>query len=131
MRTTDLIWGARKGLFWGGLYAGLAVVLYAVDGGSQRFDRNGIAIGSLFVVYLLGGLSSGVILGAFRSALAKRVSATAVSILAAVPLAIGVIMLLRGPLTRWTTSEWLGVGLSSIVFGCIGMAVLWKDREWL
>ncbi len=127
----NVVWGARKGAFWGILYAVVAAILYVVDSGPQRFDRNGINIGPLFLVYLFGGFFAGVILGVFRPALQRRVPAAGVSILAAAPISIGVIVLVTGKASQWGASEWLGTLVSSIVFGVIGMTVLWKDRDWL
>ena len=112
----------------GAMYALLAVVLYAV-GGPGRFERTGASIGSLCILYLLGGLAAGVILGVFRSALDERHSAFVVAVIAAFPIALGLTVLLTGNRSNWTMREWSTTAFMSLFIAAIGISVLWKEPE--
>jgi hypothetical protein len=110
----------------GGMYTVLVVLLYAVSG-SGRFDRTGVSIGALCLLYLLGGLAAGVVLGLFRSALDERHSAFVVAVIAAFPISLGVTVLLSGNLSNWTIEEWSTTAFMSLFIAAIGISVLWKE----
>ena len=130
-RIDDIRWGVSKGLIMGGLYSLFGALLYILDG-PGRFDRAGINIGILCLAYLGGGIGAGLILGLLRDALGDRVTATFVSVLAALPVSFGMTLLTRAkPLEDWGDREIIIVVGSAVLIGCLGMAVLWKDRDLL
>ena len=125
-RRGDILWGIRNGLLYGAGYSVVVVLLYAVDG-PRRFDKIGVPLGPLIVFYLLGGLSAGIVLGVFRSALTRKYSAFIVSVLAAIPVAIGGTVLVTSNATDWTMREWSMSAIMSLIMAVIGMAVFWQD----
>jgi len=127
-RREDLSWGVRLGLIMGAMYALVVVSLYAVSG-PARFDRTGVSIGALCLLYLLGGLAAGAVLGVFRSALDERHSAFVVAVIAAFPISLGVTVLLTGNLSNWTMKEWSTTAFMSLFIAAIGISVLWKEPE--
>ncbi len=127
-RKEDIFWGLRVGLIIGGLYAGGVLLLFAL-GGSGRFERLNISLPVLVAVYLLGGLSAGIVLGVFRPALREKYSAFIVSVLAAMPISFGITMLVTGKARDWTIEEWSTAAFMSLFIAAVGIAVLWQDSE--
>ena len=124
----DLRWGSKLGLIIGGTYTALAVVVFAVSG-SRRFDKLDVSLGWVCLVYLAGGFAGGFVLGVFRSALRERNSAFVVSVIAAIPVSIGLTFLLTGHFSNWTMEEWTTSAFLSLLIAVLGMAVLWKEPE--
>lgn len=124
----DVLWGIRVGLIIGCMYAALVVILYAI-GGSARFDRINVPLSNLLVVYLLGGLTAGTVLGVFRPALRDRYSAFVVGVIAAIPVSIGITILVTQKARNWTVAEWSTVAFMSLFVAAVGIAVLWQDPE--
>ena len=127
-RKGDLLWGVRLGLIIGSLYAVLALILYGT-GGSARFEKLHTTVFSVIAVYLIGGLSAGIVLGIFRPALQQRYSAFVVSVIAAMPVAAGLTILATDKFGDWTLREWSTTAFLSLFVAAVGVAVLWKDPE--
>jgi hypothetical protein len=124
----DVIWGAKLGLVIGVMYTALAVLLYAFTG-SGRFDKVGIPVGVLCLLYLVGGLVAGLVLGVFRSALDNRASAFVVGILAAMPISFGITGALSHGFSQWTMDEWIMVLVMSMILSAMGVSILWEAPE--
>jgi hypothetical protein len=127
-RREDLAWGVRNGALFGGLYSIVVVILYAVDG-PRRFDKINVALPALIALYLLGGFSAGLVLGAFRSALRQRYSAFGVSVLAAIPVAVGTTVLVTSNGRHWTAKEWFVATFMSLFIAAAGMGAFWENPE--
>jgi len=124
-RREDLAWGVRNGMLIGGLYSLFVLILYSVDG-PRRFDKINVALPALIGLYLGGGFTAGLVLGAFRSSLRSRTTAYAVSLLAAIPVAIGTTVLVTRNGTHWTSKEWFVATFMSVFIAVAGMAAFWK-----
>lgn len=122
-QTNDIKWGVRLGLNIGAMYTALVLILYAF-GGMARFARNQISLFALVSVYLLGGILAGFVLGVFRPALRERNTAFVVAVLAALPVAYGLSVLLTGTFVDWGTTAFL-----SLLIAVLGVGVLWKSPE--
>jgi hypothetical protein len=127
-KAEDLRWGIKLGSIIGVGYTALAVLIFALSG-SSRFDKLGVSLGWLSLVYLAGGFAGGFVLGMFRSALEERDTAFVVSVIAAIPVSIGLTLLLTGHFSNWTMEEWTTSAFLSLLIAVIGMAVLWKEPE--
>ena len=97
--------------------------------GPRRFDKTGVTLGSAIALYLLGGLSAGIVLGVFRSALKEKHSAFVVSVLAAIPVAIGITILVSSNARNWTMKEWSMSAFMSLFIAAAGMSVFWRDPD--
>jgi hypothetical protein len=127
-RHEDLNWGIRLDLLMGAIYSALAVLIYAFSG-SGRFDSTGISVGALFLLYFLGGMAAGVVLGSFRSALEERNSAFVVAALASLPISLEMTVLLTGKISNWSMREWTTTALMSLLLAAMGISVLWNRPE--
>jgi hypothetical protein len=112
----------------GAMYSAVAVLIYAFSG-SGRFESAGVSVGALCLLYLLGGLAAGVVLGVFRSALEERNSAFVVAVLASLPISLGVTVLLTGKISNWSMREWTTTALMSLLLAAMGISLLWKGPE--
>jgi hypothetical protein len=123
-----LLWGIRHGTLIGGLYSVFVTVLYGVDG-PRRFDKIDVALPALIALYMLGGFSAGLVLGAFRSALRQKHTAYVVSVLAAIPVALGTTVLVTSSARNWTMKEWSVSAFMSLFIAAVGMGAFWRDPD--
>jgi hypothetical protein len=76
---------------------------------------------ALLGLYLMGGIVGGLIVGLFRPWLKYRACSTAVGILALIPMSLGALRLMAGPIAGWGGAEWFAVfGTATLLGGYFG-----------
>ena len=94
-----LLWGARHGALFGVVFCGLALVAFLI-GGHATFEAQHTSLGRVLVLYLVGGVASGIIIGALRPLTARPIGAGAVGFLCG--LLFGVLLrIARDGLNDW------------------------------
>ena len=99
----DLSWGIFWGLLFSAMFLLLLVVLYVVQG-PRMFSDHDTTFGQVALLYVLGGLGGGLIVGFLRPLLRWRWGATLVGALVAVPIGAGV-LLMSGDGGPWTGGD--------------------------
>jgi hypothetical protein len=112
----NTVWGARYGGIFGLIYSVWAVVSFVV-GGQETFARQGTTIGEVIVFYLVGGAVAGAIVGMLRPLTYHRAGAALVGFLAAIPLGVGIKVMLTG-FRLWTQVDRITLLLFPLFFGC-------------
>jgi hypothetical protein len=102
----NLSWGIRRGLGIASLFSAYVVVI-ALMQRSIWFDAYGANVFQLVLVYLLGGLFGGAIVGALRPLNATAAGGALIGALASIPFWSGTLLLLIGAPTRWDTGDWV------------------------
>lgn len=118
----DLRWGAGWGLLGGLVYLVFAAAVLLLRGGGEDAP---VSIPLLLAAYPVAGVVAGVVVGLFRPALRTRGGAMRVGAAAALPVCIGFVGLMRGPVSSWTGAEWFGAIGGAVLLGVMGGSILW------
>jgi hypothetical protein len=102
----NVSWGIRRGLSMASLFSAYVVVV-AVMQRSVQFDAYGANVFQLVLIYLLGGLLGGAVVGALRPLNATGAGGAPIGALASIPFWAGTLMLLVGMPTRWDRGDWV------------------------
>ncbi len=120
----DMMWGVRMGLLFASLFCAYAVAIFATQG-SKSFDRLGVSLPAVLVVYCVGGAVAGAVVGLLRPLAVSRWGAMAVGVLAAVPVSAAALVALEGSPSRWSKDDLMGIVLYAIVMGVVGGNWFW------
>ena len=121
----NLAWGVKLGLAFAGVYSLYVAVLFLAEG-SQPFDKLHTSLLMVIATYVVGGLTSGTIVGVMRPYLHIRFVAILVGITAAVFVFFGIIVASHGMPWHWDRAGWGSLALCSLVLGSFGGNWLWK-----
>lgn len=109
-------------------YCAFVVLLFLVRGASP-FERRGVSLGAVLLLYVFGGLSAGAIVGLLRPITRARAGAMLVGIPAAVPTVIALVVLHQGMPGSWDEATWRGVALLSGFLGSAAGFALWSKPD--
>jgi hypothetical protein len=124
----DIRWGIGWGLFAACFYALVALVIYAFQG-SRPFESKGITLASTVAVYIVGGLIGGTIVGLLRPLTKRRAGAMLLGVIAMIPVSIGFVFILFGPISRWGGGELFGVLFTAVFLGGYGGWEFWEPQD--
>jgi hypothetical protein len=124
----DLRWGIGWGLFAGVFYSLVAFAIYAFQG-SRPFESKGITLGSTLMVYIVGGLIGGTVVGLLRPLAKQRAGAMIVGVITMIPVSIGFVFILFGPMSRWGGGELFGVLFTAVFLGGYGGWEFWEPQD--
>lgn len=110
----------------GAVFFGVAAIL--VYSGSRRLSDSGslISLGTLFWLYLGGGLGVGVLVGVVRPLVRNFVGAIILGVLCALLVGVAAGAIVFGPLPQWRLPEWLAVAIWALILGAYGGHSFWK-----
>src|ERR1041385_9007533 len=115
----NVIWGVGFGLAFAALYSLYVAVLYLAEG-SEPFDELHTSLLTVIATYVVGGVTSGTVVGAMRPYLHIRFVAILVGMTAAVFVFFGIIVAGHGMPWRWTSADWGSLALCSLFLGGFG-----------
>lgn len=125
----DMIWGMKWGLVMGLIYTLFAsVVVFAKEFQDSAVSQH-VEIPLLLAAYPVTGVMAGLIVGLFRPLLVSRTGAVIVGVMAAVPVTLAFVRLVRGPLSGLATPEWIGAGGAAILLGSMGGYIWWGQMS--
>ena len=125
----NLHWGIRRGLGVATLYSAYVLVM-AILQRSLHFEAYGGANVFQFVlIYAVGGLLGGAIIGALRPLNATAAGGALVGALASVPFCMGALMLLEGIPTHWPRGMWVLLAIFSGVGALLGMHFATSEQD--
>jgi hypothetical protein len=122
---TNLAWGVGLGLAFAAVYSLYVAVLYLAEG-SQPFDKLHTSLLKVIATYVIGGLTSGTVVGVMRPYLHIRFVAILVGITAAVFVFFGIIVASHGMPWHWDRAGWGSLALCSFLLGSFGGNWFWK-----
>jgi hypothetical protein len=120
--STNLYWGARWGGFLGAVFMLFAVVVLLFKGPNP----DGISLILILGAYPASGVLAGLIVGLLRPVLVSRSSAMAVGMIAAVPVSILFLRIVKGPFSGWGALGWVASILGAAWIGGLGGYVWWS-----
>jgi hypothetical protein len=97
--------------------------------GSAPFDQQGVSIGMVAVTYLAIGLAAGALVGLLRPITRQRLGAYAVGLVAGVPVATGLVIVVRGLPGSWDFFDPFILMIFSVVAGHLIGSELWKHAQ--
>jgi hypothetical protein len=124
----DLRWGIGWGLFAACFYSLVALGIYAFQG-SRPFESKDITLGSTVAVYIVGGLLGGTVVGLLRPLGKRRAGAMLLGVIAMIPVSIGFVFILFGPISRWGGGELFGVLFTAVFLGGYGGWEFWEPQD--
>jgi hypothetical protein len=110
------------------LLCAVAVGLYLL-GGPSGFDRLGLTLPQILLVYLLGGFIAGGLTGLLRSYATSWPTAMLVGMLVTFPVCVCAYTFKFGPVWRWGGTAWLTTGLATALFGAMGAKLFFDPRK--
>jgi len=117
--------GMRNGLGIALVLSIIAIALYIVQG-PNGLARIGITLPQVLLLYVLGGVIAGTIVGLLRAHVTSALSATIVGALAAFPVCICAYVLKYGALSRWDREPWILSAVGALILGAVGANVFYK-----
>jgi hypothetical protein len=114
----DALWGAKRGLSIAGLYIAWVTVL-RVFAGDEPFQRQGTSFAAVIGFYALTGIVSGAIVGMLWPYKQRRFVAYVAGVLAGIPAALGLMVILRGWPTQWNPLDALAIPIFVLGFGLL------------
>lgn len=118
---TNVAWGIRRSVFFITAYllvGGIGALASAIGG---RIPWTWVLL--IPVIYVCGGLMAGAIVGALRPFVGNILGAWVAGVLAALPLAVGVLFLIEG--LPWTSMHSQFLVVFPVVLGGPGGVILW------
>ena len=108
--------GAFFGLVLGLMYSALALVIYLTRG-SEPFEANEITLFSTVMIYLLGGLLGGSLMGLLSPLSRTRPGSIAVGMLAFLPVTLGFAFISEGAPSRWDNAVVFASMMTAVLLG--------------
>lgn len=124
----DIKWGLGHGLGFAVLYSLLVAILYAIRG-ARAFDRYATSIGSVIALYFAAGVIAGALVGIMRPLTASRGGSILVGTVAAIPVFLGVGVLISGSITAWDDDTWVPMLLAAFILGPVLGNQQWKQAR--
>ena len=121
----NLAWGIKLGLAFAAVYSLYVVVLFLAEG-SRPFDRLHTSLLMVIATYVIGGLTSGALIGVMRPYLHMRSVAILVGITAGVFVFFAIAVTSDGMPWHWSRTSWESVAVCSLLLGSFGGNWLWK-----
>jgi hypothetical protein len=121
-------WGIAYGLGFASMFVLYVLGLFAIRG-AQPFEHLGTTLTGCIVVYLVGGIMTGAVVGLLRPLLVTRRGAMVVGAVATVPTAAGAMLLVAGPIARWDKGEWVIPLVYSVLVGPLAASNLWRAKH--
>jgi len=126
IKGANIRWGIQWGMIIASIYSLIALVLNGFSSG-QAFSRKGITVGQTIALYFISGLIAGVIIGSLRPIMKTKLGASAVGVIAAFPLSVGISVMRSGSPSGWNDETWVPTVITAVVFGIIGARVFWSE----
>lgn len=120
----NLIWGAGWGVFLGVLYCFFALFVLMLKG-----FPNGPVL-AVLGIYLGGGLFGGVIVGVLRPWIRTQVRAMAVGVVICMPIGVGFLYLMDGPISSWGEAQVFSLIVGSLFLGLMGGKIFWDQSQF-
>lgn len=124
MLRENLLWGARWGLFLAVVYCVFALLVLMLKGFPDGPTQ------AVLGIYLAGGLIGGIILGILRGWIRTQLRAMAVGVIIIVPVVIGFLYLMSGPISSWGDAEVFSLIITSLSIGLMGGKVFWEQSRF-
>jgi hypothetical protein len=121
----NLAWGVKLGLAFAAAYSLYVAVLFLAVG-SQPFDKLHTSLLTVIATYVIGGLTSGTVVGVMRPYLHIRLVAILVGITAALFVIFGILVASQGMPWLWHRAEWGSLALCSLLLGSFGGNWFWN-----
>ena len=125
-RTANIRWGIQWGMTIASIYSLIALVINRLSAG-QAFSRKGITLGQTIALYMISGLIGGIVIGSLRPVMKSKLGASAVGVIAAFPLSVGISVMRSGAPSGWNDETWVPTVITAVVFGIIGAQVFWSE----
>ena len=122
----NIRWGIRWGTTLASIYSLLALVINGLSAG-EAFSRKGITLGQTIALYMASGVIGGIVVGLLRPVMKTRFGASAVGVVAAIPLSVGISILRSGSPSGWNDETWVPTLITAGVLGGLGAQVLWSE----
>ena len=110
-----IVWGARWGAVFGLTLCVLALVAFLI-GGRATFDGLGTSLGQVLAVYLVGGVTLGIIVGLFRPLTRRPVGAGIVGFAGGL-LFGALIRISQDGFSDWTAGDAVQLSIFAAVLG--------------
>jgi hypothetical protein len=118
----NIRWGVRGGLLAATGYSVWASAVYLVRG-PGAFDQHGTSLPEIIVLYFVGGLIAGAVVGALRPLTESREGMVVVGVVAALPILFALFFYLFGSPEAWSAKHWFLWVILSLVCGVSAGAV--------
>lgn len=115
----NILWGARWGLFLGGVYGLFALFVLMIRGFPEGPTQ------AVLAIYIGGGILGGAILGMLRSWIRTQGRAMAAGVVIVVPVVVGFLYLMDGPISSWGEVQVFSLIVSSLILGLMGGKIFW------
>lgn len=123
----DTLWGVRRGLALACLYSAYVIVMAGMQRSAQ-LDAYGANVYELLLIYFVGGLVGGAVIGALRPLNSTAAGGTFIGALASIPFWVGTLMLFAGVPTRWDKGDWVVLSILVGLGAFMGLHLATKDR---
>lgn len=120
----------RNNVFWGGvigLFGGVVISVFATAVLILKGFPDELPVIEIYVTYLGGGLSAGLIIGILCPWIRSRSAATIASMIAVLPITIGFLILISGPIQSWGEAEVFSLVFCSIFFAIFVGKIAWEQ----
>jgi hypothetical protein len=112
----NLKWGVKGGVGGAAVYCLWVGLLFLIRG-PEAFSRLGVSLTTVIATYLAVGVLAGAVIGLLRPLTGNDFGAFVVGYLAAVPIAAGIMICLRGWPTTWPARLWHVYPMLVLIFG--------------
>lgn len=119
----NVLSGIRFGLAFAACYCAYVSLLYLVAG-SAPFDSYGVTLPTVILVYIVGGVLGGAVVGLLLPLARYKVGATLVGILAAIPVVGGAMLSMSG-LPPWEPADNFAFVFTTVGLGSVCGLIMW------
>jgi hypothetical protein len=122
----------RRGIVWGACYAAVYsvfVLILAAVVGNRPFAHSQTSLGKVLLLYWLGGIGVGALIGALLKLGGTKLGAAFLGILGALPIMFGAGMA-TSPRSEWFTTVPTDAVISACVLGPLCGLGLWWVNRW-
>jgi hypothetical protein len=120
----NIVWGVRRGLAFAGVISAFVLVMYIANGAA--FANLGMSLPEIVLLYALGGVLAGGVVGAMRPWTRTRLGAMVAGVAAALPASLAFGVALYGAPSRWRRTELANCVIYAVIMGVVGGSALWN-----
>ena len=121
----NILWGIRYGLAAAVLYSILVSIQYILVG-SRSLEGRGVTLLSTIVVYFVGGIAGGALVGVLRPLTRWRLGSAVVGVVVCFPLAAASLVAIDGPIASWQGKTVFGGVFAAVFVGVIAGCQAWE-----
>lgn len=122
----NILWGMRRGLAFAGVISAFVLVLYVANGASN-FAKLGLSVPEIILIYAIGGVLTGAVVGAMRPWTKSRLGAMVTGVAAALPASLALGLALYGTPSQWHRTTLANCVIYAVIMGIVGGNVLWTQ----